>query len=246
MLRDRLRNEGPRLVDELTLRGFEALILENRWLRVTLLPAKGSDVVEFLYKPLDIDVLWRAPSGFWTQERLLPADLTMRGSFIDYYPGGWQEILPNGGPPCEHHGARFDEHGETPLLPWSWQLVEDGPDRVTVRLRTQCLRTPLAVEKLIGLGQGPALFIDESVTNVGSEPVDLMWGHHPALGAPFLDATCVIDVPAHACHAHDTQRFASQRLAPGQAFTWPHAVGRDGAPLDFSRVQPPGAGTADL
>jgi len=98
MFRDRLRKEGTRLIDEVTLRGFEALTLENRWLRVTLLPEKGSDIVEFLYKPLDIDVLWRAPSGFWTQEKLYPADLTTRGSFIDYYPGGWQEILPNGGP----------------------------------------------------------------------------------------------------------------------------------------------------
>jgi hypothetical protein len=246
MFRDRLRKEGPRLFDEVTLRGFEALILENRWLRVTLLPKKGSDVVEFLYKPLDIDVLWRAPSGFWTQEKLYPADLTTRGSFIDYYPGGWQEILPNGGPACEYRGAHFDEHGETPLLPWSWHLIEDSPTRVAVRLATRCLRTPFTVEKTFSLGAGPVLFIDEAVSNIGAEPVDLMWGHHPALGVPFVDDTCIIDVPAHTCRAHDVERFASQRLDPGQAFTWPHTVSRDGATLDFSRVQPPGAGTADL
>jgi len=246
MFRDRLRNEGPRLVDELTLRGFEALTLENRWLRVTLLPEKGSDVVELLYKPLDVDVLWRAPSGFWTQEKLYPADLTTRGSFIDYYPGGWQEILPNGGPASEHGGAHFEEHGETPLLPWRWQLLADGPERVAVRLTTRCLRTPLAVEKTISLGAGPALFLDEAVRNVGKEPVDLMWGHHPALGTPFVDGTCVIDVPAREGRAHDVERFASQRLDPGQPFTWPHAVGRDGREHDFSRVQPPGAGVADL
>src|SRR5215470_3134938 len=155
MFRDRLRNAGPRLVDEVTLRGFEALILENRWLRVTLLPEKGSDILEFVYKPLDIDVLWRAPVGFWQQHTLYPADLTTRGAFIDYYPGGWQEILPNGGPPSRHRGAHFDEHGETPLLPWSWQLIEDSQARVAVRLTTHCLRLPLAVEKVISLGEGP-------------------------------------------------------------------------------------------
>src|SRR5215813_10599812 len=218
MQRDRLRKEGPRLVDEVTLSGFEALILENRWLRVTLLPEKGSDIVELLYKPLDVDVLWRAPSGFWTQEQLYPADLSARGSFIDYYPGGWQEILPNGGPAGDYRGAAFDEHGETPLLPWRAQLIEDRPTRVAVRLTTRCLRTPLAVEKTLSIGEAPALFLDEAVTNVGAEPVDLMWGHHPALGAPFVDGSCVIDVPAHACRAHDVERFPSQRLTPGQEF----------------------------
>jgi hypothetical protein len=43
-------------------------------------------------------------------ERLYPADLTNRRSFIDYYPGGWQEIVPNGGPSAIYAGAPFDEH----------------------------------------------------------------------------------------------------------------------------------------
>jgi hypothetical protein len=42
------------------------------------------------------------------------------------------------------------------------------------------------------------------------------------------------------------ERFATQRLVPDQPFAWPLVAGIDGATLDLSRVQPPGAGTADL
>lgn len=246
MSRDRLRKHGSRLIDQLTFRGFEALVLENRWLRVTCLPEKGSDIIEFLYKPLDLDMMWRAPTGFWTLERLYTGDLTSRASFIDYYPGGWQEILPNGGPGTSYNGAPFDEHGEVALLPWSWQLKSDEPAHVSVRLTVRTLRAPLRIDKTISLREGPALFIDEVVTNEGVEPVDLMWGHHPALGEPFLDASCVLDIPARRGQCHPVERFPTQRLTPDHMFTWPVAQVHKGSAVDLSRVQPPNAGTADL
>jgi galactose mutarotase-like enzyme len=246
MSRDRLRTQGPRLTDQLNFRGFEALVLENRWLRVTCLPQKGSDIIEFLYKPLDLEFMWRAPAGFWTLERLYTGDLTSRTSFIDYYPGGWQEILPNGGPTNIYKGAPFDEHGEVALLPWSWQLESDQPAHVSVRLTVRTLRAPLRIDKTMTLREGPALFIDEVVTNEGLEPIDLMWGHHPALGAPFLDGSCVLDIPAHTGQTHPVERFPKQRLAPDRSFTWPLAQIPGSPAVDLSRVQPPHAGTADL
>jgi hypothetical protein len=110
----------------------------------------------------------------------------------------------------------------------------------------RALRAPLLVEKQVSLQEGPALFIDEVVTNTGSEAVDLMWGHHPALGAPFLDRSCVIDLPECQGRCHPVERFATQRLPPDQPFTWPIAPAGNGSGVDLSRVQPPGAGTADL
>jgi hypothetical protein len=246
MKRDRLRKQGPRIQDQITFRGFKAVILENRWLRILILPEKGSDIIEFLYKPLDLDLLWRAPTGFWQTEYPYAGDLTIRNSFIDYYPGGWQEIMPNGGPGCIYKGAKFDEHGETPLLPWIYQVIEDNDHCVTLRLSTRTLRIPLYIEKEISIGKEPALFLTETVTNIGAEPLAVMWGHHPALGAPFIDGGCFIDLPE--CHgiSHPVERFQTQRLYPDKTFTWPMAPGRDGKPVDLSCVQPPGAGTADL
>jgi hypothetical protein len=143
-------------------------------------------------------------------------------------------------------GAPFAEHSETPLLPWRWWISADRADRVAVTLSVRLLRAPIYVEKTISLGEGPAMFIDETVSNLGAEPVDLMWGHHPALGEPFLDGSCVIDVPASEGVCHPVERFPTQRLEPGQPFGWPLAVTKSGSQADLSRVLPPGAGTADL
>ncbi len=246
MKRDRVRQEGARIQDQIKFRGFEALILENRWLRVLISPEKGSDILELVYKPLDLDLLWRAPAGFWQLEQPYAADVTIRRSFIDCYPGGWQEILPNGGPGCVYQGAPFDEHGETPLLPWSCQIIEDEPQSVAVRLTTRTLRAPLRIEKIVRLKEDSALSFQESVTNLGVEPVAAMWGHHPALGAPLIDQGCWIDLPECRGVAHPVERFPTQRLAPDQAFTWPLAPGRYGGTIDLSRVQAPHAGSADL
>jgi hypothetical protein len=105
---------------------------------------------------------------------------------------------------------------------------------------------PLFVEKTVSLGEGPALFIDEKVRNLGVEAVDLMWGHHPALGEPFLDGTCVIDVPTSKGICHPVERFPSQRLEPNQPFNWPMAVTKSGVEVDLRQVLPPASGTADL
>lgn len=244
--RNRLKKQGPRIVDQLTYRGFNALILENDTLRVLVLPQKGSDILEFTYKPFDLDFMWRAPAGFWTLDQLFPADISTRSSFIDYYPGGWQEILPNGGPACHYRGIPFPEHSETPLLPWIWEVIADAPERVAVTLQTTLLRMPIRIEKTLMLGEDSVLHIDESIYNLGSEDLGIMWGHHPTLGAPFLDGNCVIDLPAASAIAHPVERFASQRLAPDQRFDWPLAVCKGLGEVDFSRVLPPGAGRADL
>ena len=55
------RNYGCRMSDECTFRGLRLVVLENEKLRVTVLVDKGTDIYEFLYKPLDIDFLWRSP-----------------------------------------------------------------------------------------------------------------------------------------------------------------------------------------
>lgn len=246
MLRDRLRNHGARIIDDLTFRGFEAIVLENSLLRVMVLPELGSDIVEFRYKPLDLDVLWRAPNGFWSLEKPYPNDMSVRQNFLDYYPGGWQEILPNGDYASRYQGGSFPGSSETHFMPWRYEIVADEPDFVAVKFSVRLMRSPLYVEKTLSLGTGAALKIEETVHNLGREPFDLMWGHHPAFGAPFVDGSCVIDLPECQGWVHPAQRYPTQRLVPDARFAWPMAPGRDGSTIDMSRVQPQDAGTADM
>ena len=94
----RQRNWGAR-VHETTHYGIDAVVLENAKLRVTVLAGKGTDIVELNYKPLDVDFAPVSPGG-------VRVPRTDQGdAFMDHYPGGWQEVLPNGGVPGTHAGA---------------------------------------------------------------------------------------------------------------------------------------------
>ena len=198
------RNHGCRISDAWTYQGLRTIILENELIRVVVLADKGTDIVEFRYKPLDLDFMLQMPAGVRNPNRGLLSSPSS-GTFIDYYNGGWNDILPNGGPFSTYNGAEFGQHGEISLIPWEHQIVEDSPERVAVRLWVRPIRTPFFVEKTLCLEPGRAvLTIDERVTNEAGQAMHLMWGQHIAFGRPFLDEGAVIDVPAKRFLVNDT------------------------------------------
>lgn len=237
------RNFGCRAT-EYVYRGLRTVSLENELIRVTVLADKGGDIIEFLHKLTDTDFMWRSPLGVRNPSTYVPTTQRTEGNFLDYYPGGWQECLPTGGGADTYAGAPFGPHGEFCLIPWEYTLRDDGPERVALHLRVRGVRTPLMIEKqLILTGNSPVLHIHERVLNEGYEPFDLMWGHHPAFGPPFLDPSCVIDLPGGRVQATDVQ--PTHRYQPDTNYTWPHITGRDGAPLDLSRIPAPAIRTHD-
>jgi galactose mutarotase-like enzyme len=241
------RNWGCRISDEHTFRGLRTLVMENELLRVCALLDQGADIYEFLYKPLDIDFMWRAPNRV-QPPAFRPAGAPPNGFFQDYYHGGWQEIFPSGGLGCEHHGAALHQHGEVALSAWNCRIARDTPECVAATVSTQTYRTPFTIEKTLRLETGKAvLFMDEKITNTGTAPMEYMWGHHPAFGAPFLDASCRIDIPAARVAVHPDRVSETQRLAPGAAFdSFPMVADKDGAPLDLARVPGPDANTMEM
>jgi hypothetical protein len=84
----------------------------------------------------------------------------------------------------------------------------------------------------------PVLHIQERIVNEGGEPIDYMWGHHPAFGAPFLDSSCRIDTNARTLRADDRSDAPGNALNPGGRFVWPMGQ-RDGTPTDMSKVPGP-------
>ena len=208
---------------------------ENDELQITLLPGKGSDVIQFLHKPSEIDFMWASQPG------LQPAGAVRTSAgpvnpFLDNYPGGWQEILPNFGDPCEYKNTALGLHDEVSMLPWSYAIVEDEPQCVSVRLEVRCVRTPFRICKTLTLRPGRELEIEETVTNESPETMDCTWGHHPAFGAPFLDETCRVAVPP--CRVKTQEEYVSpnSRLEKGQDCEWPIVRGRNGEEIDLSRV----------
>ena len=240
------RNYGCR-VTEFILQGHRSVALENEKLRVTIIADKGADIYEFLYKPLDVDFLWRTWTGLRERSHFEPTSPRASGAHMDYYEGGWQELFPNCGNLSFHQNAEIGQHGEVLLLPWRYAITKDEPDEIEVRFDVRTVRTPFHLVKTVSLRRNEAVLrIHERVTNESGQEVDFTWGHHPAFGWPFVDESCRVDVPR--CHIRTFAEYnpATSRLKAGQTSAWPMAEGIDGGEVDLSRIPAPDVATHDM
>ena len=126
------RSVNCRVSDAVTYCSMRAVVLENEFLQVLVLPQKGAEIYSIRYKPLDIDPLlhYRALQSPAPYPSTVPLE---DGAFADVYDGGWQVMFPSGGGPNTALGTNFGRHGEAALLPWHWQIVEDKPEKISVR-----------------------------------------------------------------------------------------------------------------
>jgi hypothetical protein len=234
------RNWGARL-HEVTLRGVPAVVLENELLRVTVL-LHGGHVVEFNHKPQDLDLVWLAPGGVRPPNPGGAADDA--ALYFDTYPGGWQEVVPNGGAPARYRGAALAQHGEAAGLPWACEVVEDDPARVAVRLTVRTTRTPFRLAKVLTLESGAArLAVTEELANEAPVEAHAMWGQHLAYGPPFLRPGCRITLPGGVRVLPHPEAVNPPRraVAAGGPYSWPLVPAPDGTMTDLSVIPGPGA-----
>jgi hypothetical protein len=138
--------------DRVVERSHVAVILESRYVRVTLLPEMGR-VYSMVYRPTGHETLWRndivRPGG---------AD-NATGWWL--WIGGIEYTLPG------------EEHGYTWALPWSWEILEDGPHRKAVRVEVVEPTTGLRESIDFGVVSGSAaLEAGVRIWNPTAEPVD--------------------------------------------------------------------------
>jgi hypothetical protein len=121
---DASRHWGCRVNDQIKWKGMRALILQNELIQLVVLLDKGSEIIQFLYKPLDVDFIWRGPNTLQNPEHFVPIGGSGASPFFDHWSGGWFEVLPNGGPACEYKGAALGNFAETINLPWSTRSLK--------------------------------------------------------------------------------------------------------------------------
>ena len=126
-MRAQSRNHSCRIHDNFKIGKLDAVVLENEKLRITVAAGRGADVVEFLHKPDDLDLVWLTAKGLADGEVNYNYQDPL-GTFIDEYPGGWQTIFPNGGATSNYQGADFGQHAEMALLPWDFKILKDTPE----------------------------------------------------------------------------------------------------------------------
>jgi hypothetical protein len=214
---------GCALTEFILGRTVRVLRLENYWLAVTILLDKGADIYELIYKPKQMDVLWKSPWGLKEPGRG-PANFTTNSevAWLEHYAGGWQELFPNGGDACQYRGVELSFHGEASMIPWDYEVIHNNPQTVEVRLYTRLRRSPFSIERRMRVdSHQPILTICGRITNEAGEPMDYMWSHHPAFGAPFLSEACRIDTGAKTLVVDDVYKGTHNPLERNAHYAWP-------------------------
>lgn len=226
--------------DDWAYKNMPVVWMENDFLRIGILAGRGSDIFEFRYKPKDVDFMLRLSKGILNPNVDFSQQRGTDNQFEDYYYGGWQEILPNS-PAFNYRGAALGQHGEVSLTPWKHAILENSPEKVSVKLWARPLRMPLLIEKTLTLEAGKAtLFIDEKLTNESGTHLDLVWGHHIAFGLPFLKEGAKITTNARRFYAEPLMS-PNRRFQPGIETDFPNALNINGLTDDVRVVDPENA-----
>ena len=103
-------------------RTFKARVLENRYLKVTLVPEFGGRILSIIYKPTGHEQLYRTEVG-------VPYGIKGGTFYYDWLMvyGGIFPTFPDA------------EHGKTWLKPWDFAVVKESADEVTVSMSSRTI-----------------------------------------------------------------------------------------------------------
>ena len=167
-----------------TFHGLKTILLENRYLRLTILPEAGGKIWQITYRPLDEPLLWNNPG-------IPPRRQAIHARYDDVWSGGWDELFPN-----DEAGMGLEDllpdHGE--LWTGEWEAFPFQDDtQVGVRLVYLTPISAFRVERTIVLKRDDAHFtVDYSFTNEGGSSFPFLWKLHPAFA---VSARHRIDFP---------------------------------------------------
>jgi hypothetical protein len=190
--------------------GLCSVVLENKTLRVVVLPEAGAKVLQIHYKPLAADLLWNNPS-------LAPSRQPLHASYDDTWSGGWDELFPND-EPGELFGFELPDHGE--LWTGDWQAELDAGGETGLHLRFTTPVSHFLVEKRLTLRRDrAALEVQYKLTNRGAKPFPFLFKLHPAFA---VTANHRIDFPAMTVRREP--EFAGTLDGAPMTFAWPDAL----------------------
>ena len=221
--------DGPAIPSqESVVETYDTVILENRYLRVTLLPDYGGRILSIIHKPSGLELLYQNPVG----------TPYLMGEDIFYYNylmilGG---IFPSFPEP---------EHGRYWNLPYEFTVVAESDEHITVRMSRQdnldlvdgvperytIGRTDVLVNVDVTLRAGStSLKVDTTLTNTKSSPVDefeywtvttLAPGSVPGQTAIPLDTRIIAQMDQVHCLESSWAWFgeAEERVS-GEIFQW--------------------------
>jgi hypothetical protein len=181
--------------------------------------------------------MWLSPWGVNSASKFIPTVSSAEGNFMDFYEGGWQEIIPNFGKGGIYNSIEEGLHGEVCLIPWQYQTIEDNPKIVSIKFITRTYRTPFYLEKILTIKKDdPKLYISEKLKNEGYADIFLNWTHHPTFGGAFLDDSTIIDVPKNKIkYVMTAENEDKYEEIKNDKIKWPKFKGYSNKKVDFSK-----------
>jgi galactose mutarotase-like enzyme len=209
---------------EARIHDLQAVVLENDWLRASVLPAVGAKIYDLIWKPRGRNILWHNP-------RILPQTYPIDANFDNYWCGGWDDGFPTCDP-CEYRGEQYPSLGELRSVKWQVKAAHEDGEKAFVQLTAFGPISPVRAEKTVTLmARLPVLRMHYEITNLGPLPVDFIWGTHPALE---VHENLVLKIPAK---TGIVGQATDARLGtPGQRYAWPRLETATGV-VDMSQVQ---------
>jgi hypothetical protein len=213
--------------DAWTVHGLRALILENRELRVVVLPELGGKIWSIVSKRHDREMLWHHP-------RMAPRPAHYDAAYDNWFCGGWDDVFPNDYPVAIDDEA-YPDHGEVWSMPASWSVRRED-DAASIALEHRGIAIDTRFRKVITLREGERdLHLRYEIANEGRAPLAVHWKSHPALP---LEAGARLHLPAKKVLVDEgfAEAFGTDE------FAWPDAPLPGGGVRDLRALPDPDAG----
>ncbi len=194
---------------------YQAVILENAYLRLTLLPDLGGRIYECVFKPTGNNEFYRNPV----------VKPTHWGPPHPPYPAGSNWWLAAGGMewafPVEEHGFVFGTK-------WAYDHTEGDDGSITVGLFSSAATRPYVTIDVTLAPDSAAFLVEPSITNPGQEPFRFKFWANAMLApgkanAPGPDLRLLFPTREVLVHSSGDPALP----APGQRMSWPLYGGRD-------------------
>lgn len=209
--------------------GLAAVLLENRHLRLVVLPEAGGKLHALEDRATAREWLWRNP-------RIAPERAAIGASFDSHWSGGADAFFPTCYP-CTVDGLAIPDSGEWWNVPWRHEVSQDASG-VTITLRSGGRVYPVESRRTFHLPHDARhVRLGFSVRNVGNARLPFLLGFHPALE---VRPGARIHLPQGTVRVDETSGGTMGNV--GQTYRWPDLPLPGGSLADMGLVRPPDAG----
>jgi galactose mutarotase-like enzyme len=223
------------LIRQTRIGSLEAVVLNNGWLRLTVVPELGGKIVslvrnesgyEYFLQPHDPERAYRQRN--------------YGDKFEDYEPSGFDECLPTIAnclyPEEPFSASPLPDHGDLWCLSSGVEIVGEQ-----IRLTTYLRSLPLRFTKIVQLREN-IVRLDYEVTNLSQSSVRFLWSAHPLLKVqPEAEIILPEDVKEVEVGWSKDERLGKS----GDRCSWPKAAECSGRKVELNEVRSPIAGTAE-